>query len=231
MSGHSKWSTIKHKKAVRDHARGNLFTKAAKNIAVAVKKGNSPDPEANFSLRLAIDQARAINMPKDNIERAIEHGAGRAGGQELEELVLEAYGEGGVGVIIQVVADNRNRAVAEIKNILEKGGGRLVEPGSVMYQFDTVAWIEVTPILNDEDQLTLIDAGAFGFEQEEKAMVITCDPSSAQAVTAQLASMGYAPTTVTIGYTPKTQSTLQAGGVELVETLLAHDDVQGVYTT
>jgi len=137
MSGHSKWSTIKHKKAANDKVKGSVFTKMAKAITVAVKKGGGiGDPEMNFALRLTVDKARAVNMPKDNIERAIAKGMGKGEGEELVELLIEAFGPEGVMLMIEVVTDNRNRSVAELRNLIEKHGGRMGEPGSVAYAYE-----------------------------------------------------------------------------------------------
>lgn len=136
MSGHSKWSNIKNKKAANDAVRGSVFTKMAKAITMAVKKGGGVgDPDANFSLRLAVDKARAVNMPKENIERAIDHGLGK-GGEELTELLIEGFGPGGIAIIIEAVTDNRNRTIAELRSLMEKHGGRMGEPGCVIYMFD-----------------------------------------------------------------------------------------------
>lgn len=141
MSGHSKWSTIKHKKAVVDAKRGKTFTKVARMIMIAVKEGNSGDPATNPTLRLAIDKAREANMPNDNIRRAIDRGLGKGSEGKMEEIVYEGYGVGGVGVIVKVLTDNRNRTSAEIKNIFDKNGGSLGAPGSVAY----LKTIEPTP--------------------------------------------------------------------------------------
>ncbi len=136
MSGHSKWSNIKNKKAANDAVRGSVFTKMAKAITVAVKKGGGVgDPAMNFSLRLAVDKARAVSMPKENIDRAIEKGLGK-GGEELVELLIEGFGPGGFAVIIEAVTDSSNRTVAELRSLMEKHGGRMGEPGSVMYMFE-----------------------------------------------------------------------------------------------
>lgn len=137
MSGHSKWSTIKHKKAANDKAKGSVFTKMAKAITIAVKKGGGiGDINMNFALRLAVEKARGVNMPKENIDRAIAKGMGKGEGEELVELTIEAFGPEGVMVIAEVVTDNRNRVVAELRNLIEKQGGRMGEPGSVMYAFE-----------------------------------------------------------------------------------------------
>jgi len=134
VSGHSKWSTIKHKKALKDARRGQMFTKLARAITVAVQKGG-PDPEVNPTLRTAIEKAKQFSMPKDNIKRAIERGSGGAGGLKLEELRLEGYGPEGVAIVCEVLTDNRNRSVAEIRRIFSQYGGSLGEQGSAAYIF------------------------------------------------------------------------------------------------
>ena len=133
MSGHSKWSTIRHQKAIEDAKKGASFTKIAKKIHVAVKKGGSGDPNANPYLRTALDEARAVNMPGDNVKRAIEKAVGAAGGEGSEEIVYEAYGHGGVGILITAVTDNRNRTAGEINAILNRHEAKLGGPGSVSY--------------------------------------------------------------------------------------------------
>lgn len=136
MSGHSKWSNIKNKKAANDAAKGSVFTKMAKGITIAVKKGGGiGDPDKNFALRLAVDKARAVNMPKENIDRAIDKGLGREG-DELKELLIEGFGPGGFAVMIEAVTDSSNRTVAEIRCLMEKHGGRMGEPGCVAYMFE-----------------------------------------------------------------------------------------------
>jgi YebC/PmpR family DNA-binding regulatory protein len=136
MSGHSKWSTIKHKKAAQDSKRGKVFGQISRQIRVAVKEGGGGDPNQNPSLRLALEKARAANIPKENINRAIERGLGKtAGGAQLSEVVYEGYGPGGVGVMVWAITDNRNRTGAEIRNIFEKAGGSLGQPGSAAYMF------------------------------------------------------------------------------------------------
>ncbi|MGD8735331.1 MAG: YebC/PmpR family DNA-binding transcriptional regulator, partial [Anaerolineae bacterium] len=143
MSGHSKWSTIKRKKAAEDAKRGQVFTKLAKEIAIAAREG--ADPEMNYKLRLVIDKAKAANMPKDNIERAVRRGAGLEKGAELEEISYEGYGPHGVALIVQVVTDNRNRAVASIRRGFTKLGGSLGETGCVAWQFEIKGYLTLAP--------------------------------------------------------------------------------------
>ncbi|MEN8253673.1 MAG: YebC/PmpR family DNA-binding transcriptional regulator [Patescibacteria group bacterium] len=135
MSGHSKWSTIKHKKGITDAKRGKLFSQLAKNIRIATKEGGSGDPKINSSLRLAIDKARAANMPKENLQRAIDRGMGKGKGGQIQEILYEGFGPGGVAMLIVSLTDNKQRTSAEIKNILSKAGGSLGSPGSASYMF------------------------------------------------------------------------------------------------
>src|ERR671910_2395763 len=161
MSGHSKWSTIKRQKGATDAKRGQLFTKLAREITIAARQG-LPDPDSNTRLRLAVDRAKAANMPKDNIERAIQRAAGSGSGDQYEEVFYEGYGPGGGALMIQVQTDNRNRTVGEVRAVLTRAGGTLGESGSVGWMFDHVGLISL-PVDGDEaDEVALvaIDAGA-----------------------------------------------------------------------
>lgn len=232
MSGHSKWSNIKNKKAAIDSKRSGIFTKMAKAIAVAVKKGGGVgDPAMNFALRLAVDKARAVNMPKENIERAIEKGSGKFGGAEIEELVLEGYGPGGVALVIEAVTDSRNRTVAEIKNTLEKNGGRLGEPGSVLYQFERVGEITGQGELTDSHELDLIDKGMREFETEEGEFRIFAPLEKMKGIAEYLTAAGLSGIEMAIIYRPKaTVNNLNEAGFEkLLEALESNEDVQEVY--
>lgn len=155
MSGHSKWSTIKHKKAANDKVKGSVFTKMAKGITIAVKKGGGiGDIDKNFSLRLAVEKARSVNMPKENIERAIAKGMGQ-GGDELTSLLIEGFGPEGVPVIIEAVTDNSNRSVQELRQLMEKYGGVMVQPGGAMYMFEkkvSEGSIRYTPLMRTSVQ-------------------------------------------------------------------------------
>jgi len=173
MSGHSKWSQIKRQKAVTDQKRGAVFTKLGKIITIAAKEGGG-DLSANFKLRLAVDKAKAANMPKDNIDRAIKRGIGELAGGELHELIYEAFGPGGVALIIKTLTDNKNRTVAEIKHILGKHNGRLGEPGSSLWQFKEWGVIRLGKTGLDVDQVTLeaIELGAQDVIEEEDNILI-----------------------------------------------------------
>ncbi|MCB0032275.1 MAG: YebC/PmpR family DNA-binding transcriptional regulator, partial [Anaerolineales bacterium] len=151
MSGHSKWSTIKHKKAAADAKRGKLFTRVAKELTIAAKEGGG-DSATNPRLRLAIDKARAANMPKDNIERAIQRGTGEIEGLEYSEIMYEAYAPNGIGILIEVVTDNKNRSLADIRSALNKNGGSLASAGSVSWQFTRKGYVEVQGDV-DQDEL------------------------------------------------------------------------------
>lgn len=158
MSGHSKWSTIKHAKAIEDNKRSGVFTKIAKQIHIAVKKGGSGDINANPFLRTCVDDARAVNMPMDNIKRAIDKGLGVGGGESAEEVVYEAYGSFGVGILITAVTDNRNRTSGEIKSVLDKHEAKLGGPGSVSYMTSIVPLPTISLFGGDKDRvLKLLD--------------------------------------------------------------------------
>ncbi len=175
MSGHSKWSTIKHKKGAADAKRGQLFTKLSREITVAAREG-APDPEMNFRLRLAVDNAKAQNMPKDTIERAIAKGSGKgADGAALEELVYEAYGPGGTGFIIQTLTDNRNRAASGIRSKVTRGGGNLAANGAVSWNFEQkgLVTLEVAGADPEEVALEVMDIGAEDVDIDEDLVSIT----------------------------------------------------------
>ena len=166
MSGHSKWATTKHKKAATDSKRSSLFTKLAKIISIAARDGN--DPSMNFRLRMAIDKAKSLSMPKDNIERAIARGAGTGESKELEEIIYEGYGPEGIALIIEIVTDNRNRVAADIRHILTKYDGSLGASNSVLWQFQRKGVIYLkNENISEEQELQIIDAGAEDIEKQD----------------------------------------------------------------
>lgn len=231
MSGHSKWSTIKRKKEARDKQRGSVFTKMANMIVVAVKKGGSGDPERNFSLRLAIDKARMANMPSSNIKRAISRGEGASAGSFLDEIVLEGYGPSSVPVIVEVVTDNRNRTVAELKTIFDKAGGSLAEPGAVMYQFERVGRVGYKGKIDDELFLELIDLGASDLDQDAGDGAVYCSLDSVSKIAEALSKKGMVSVSVEMIY--KFRGDSQSGGdvrSKFLDQLREHDDVQGVFS-
>lgn len=235
MSGHSKWANIKHRKAAEDARRGKLFTKLAREITVAARDGGG-DPEYNFALRLAIDRARAANMPGDTIERAIKRGTGELEGGRFEEAIYEAYGPNGIALLIKVVTDNRNRTVAEMRRIFNRQGGSLGESGSVMWQFDRKGRIVVETDGTDPEEMTLlaIDAGAEDFEIDGDLLSIYTAPTDLEVVKHRLESGGAHIADAELTMVPKTMLELDAEQtlktLRLLEALEDLDDVQEVYT-
>lgn len=235
MSGHSKWSTIKRKKGAADAKRGQLFTKLAREITVAARSG-LPDPDANTRLRLAVDKARGENMPKDNIDRAIERAVGSGPGDSYDEVSYEGYGPGGTALMIQTLTDNRNRTVGEIRAALTRSGGSLGENGSVSWMFDQVGLIVMDANGSDPDELALvaIDAGADDVTVEDGGLEIYTQPQDLHRVQEELAKGGYTVESAELTMRPKTQiapeSDVAVKVIRLVEKLEDLDDVQTVYT-
>ena len=234
MSGHSKWATIHRKKGLLDAARGKVFQKLAKEIMVAAK-GGSPDPSLNAALRLAVDKAKAQNMPKDNIQKAIEKAAGGADGANYENVRYEGYGHGGVAFMVDCLTDNRNRTASMVRSSFTKAGGNLGTDGSVSYMFERRGSI-VIPGEYDEDtmMMTSLDAGALDFEKIEDNYVITTDQTSFTAVKDALEEAGVKEfLECQLTYIPNMEVELDDEGKEkvlkLVETLEDLDDVQDVY--
>ena len=186
MSGHSKWSKIKRQKGTADQKRGNLFTKLGNNITVAARSGGG-DPDMNFKLRLAMEKAKAANMPNDNMERAIKKGTGELSGEQLQEMVFEGYGPSGVALIMEAVASNRNRVTSAIRNILTKYGGKLGENGSVNWMFKRKGVIGVSTGGDKESiELKAIDAGANDISEEPEGIVIYTNPEELEQVKTKL---------------------------------------------
>ena len=237
MSGHSKWATIKRKKGAADAKRGQLFTKLTREIMVSAKDGGG-DPDANFRLRLAVQRARAENMPVENIQRAIARGAGTGGeASNYEEITYEGYGPNGVAMLVQALTDNRNRTVAEVRSIFTKMGGSLGEAGSVAWMFEPRGLILIEPKNGqDPDEITLaaIDAGAEDVSADEEHIEVVTAFESLKQVQDVLASQGYNITNAESTMLPKTHMALDEKGMEqalrLVERLEELDDVQTVYT-
>ena len=234
MSGHSKWSTIKRKRAATDAKRGQIFTKLAKEIAIAAREG--ADPEMNFRLRLVVDKAKGANMPKDNIERAIRRGAGLDKDTILEEITYEGYGPHGVALLIQVVTDNRNRAVADIRRWFNKLGGSLGESGCVAWQFEPKAYFTVQPDDLDEDQVfdIAVESGADDVNFGTDLVEIFAEPGDFQAVREGLLEKGLELDSSELTMMPKTTIALAEKptfqNMNLISTLEELDDVQQVYS-
>ena len=238
MSGHSHWAGIKQRKGVNDAKRAGVFTKMAKIVTIAAREGGSGNPDTNFRLRLAIDQARYANMPKDNIDRAIKRGTGELGdGVEIVEVLYEGYGPGNVAMLIKALTDNRNRTVSEIKSLFTKGGGKFVPAGSLGFLFQSVGEIIATlpsGIDQDASELAIIDAGAEDFEMLDRGTAaIYTSIESLQSVTEALHSDSFTIQESSLSYRPlqtadldeKTAAHYQA----FLEKIEDHDDVQAVY--
>lgn len=236
MSGHSKWSTIKRKKGANDAKRGAAFTRLARDIAIAARNGG--DPESNFALRLAIDKARASNMPKDNIERAIRRGTGEdKDGAQFEELRLEAYGPSGIALIVEAATDNRNRTLAEVKHALNKLGGSMAEPNAVIWQFSQKGFISAEKNELDFDELFMLaaEAGADDVEETEDGIVEIYSPLSAhQSVQIALLENGIKLEDVRLEWIASNPVSLEGEEamkvLRLIETLEDLDDTQQVYS-
>ncbi|MEY8382338.1 YebC/PmpR family DNA-binding transcriptional regulator [Christensenellaceae bacterium 44-20] len=236
MSGHSKWATIKRKKEKTDAARGKVFTKIVRELAVAVKEGGGPDPSMNPRLRDTIAKAKANNMPNDNIDRAIKKASGELGNINYENITYEGYGVGGVAVIIDVLTDNKNRTAAEIRHALSKNGGSLGTTGCVAWMFDAKGVITVEQsegVSEEELMMTALDAGAEDFNAEDGVYEILTDPADFSQVREALEAAGYAFLSAEMDKIAQTSVELTAEQQESVEAMLDmledNDDVQNVY--
>jgi YebC/PmpR family DNA-binding regulatory protein len=235
MSGHSKWASIKHKKAIVDSRRGQQFTKLARSITVAARDGGG-DPAANATLENAIRKAKEASMPKDNIERAIAKGAGGGEGEAsaLESVLYEGYGPGGVAVLVEAVTDNRNRTGADVRHAFSKFGGSLGEPGSVAYLFDKKGTIAIDATRHTEDELmAAVEAGAEDISADEGLWEVLAEPADYAAVLAALEAAGVAIESAEMGYRPSSLVPIdeaQASSLmRLIEALEDSDDVGEVH--
>lgn len=235
MSGHSKWSTIKRQKGANDAKRGAIFTKLSREIIQAAKQGGA-DPGMNFKLRLAIQRAKAQNMPNDNIDRAIAKGTGGGEGEQLDEIQYEGYGPGGTAIIVATLTDNRNRTVAEIRHQFSRGGGNLGENGSVAWQFEAKGLITIPTNGKDPDDLALlaIDAGAEDVDVQDDQVEVKTDPSSLEPVRKALESNGLEIENADFALVPKLTVELETKAahqvLRLIEALEDLEDVQRVYS-
>lgn len=235
MAGHSKWAQIKRKKAVADAKKGKLFTKLIREITVAARQGGG-NPDGNPRLRLAIDQARAANMPMENIERAIKKATGELEGSQYEEIIYEGYGPGGVAILIEVVTDNKNRTVSEIRHLFSRHGGRLAESGSVnwMFQRKGIITIEKSKINEDDLIMLALDAGADDVVTEIDYYEVQTSLENFEKVRRTLIEKGVEVESASLQYVP--QSLMKIDGkenettIKLLDVLEDHDDVQNVYT-
>lgn len=235
MSGHSKWANIQATKGVADKRRAAIFTKYARLITVATKEGGGPDPAKNFKLRVAIEKARGVNMPKENIERAIAKGAGSGGGDDVESVMYEAVGLGGrLALLIECATDNKNRSVGNVKTTLMKQGATMGALGSAAWMFERRGVLRVGTSVTEEQQLQLIDDGALDFIEEDGDTTIYTAPEKFWSVMQRLNEWGVGTTYSELDWVPKNpeqfneeeQSTIQ----RIVEALENTEDVESVYT-
>ncbi len=236
MSGHSKWSTIKHAKGIADAKRGALFTKFIKEISIAAKMGGG-DPDSNPRLRTAMLKAKAASMPKDNIERAIKKGTGELGAATYEELVYEGYAPGGVAVLVEVLTDNKNRAAANVRNIFNKNGGNLGTTGSTSRMFERKGVIELDAEKVSEDEVmeVALDAGADDIVNEDGVISVTTDPAAFNAVIEAIQAKEWETLSAGVNMVPFNYTAVDAEMgkkvMKLLDKLEEDDDVQNVYST
>jgi len=234
MSGHSKWATIKHKKGKTDAKRGKLFSKLSRAITVAAREGGG-DPNMNISLANAIEKAKAESMPKDNIERAVQRGAGGADGEAYERIMYEGYGPAGVAIIVDVLTDNKNRSAADVRNIFSKHGGQLAQPGAVAWVFERKGSIVVDGSKYGEDDImaAAIDAGADDVVQDGDEFQVLTDPADFAAVRAAVAAAGIEYEQAELTMIPKNTVKLEENDarktMKIVDALEDSDDVQEVF--
>ncbi len=234
MSGHSKWATIKHKKAATDAKRGRIFTRLIREITIAARIGGG-DPATNPRLRTAISAAKNENMPNDNIERALLRGTGQLEGEQYDEVTFEGYGPGGVGMLIQVVTTNRNRIVGEMRHLIAKNGGNMAEAGAVGWMFHRKGEVVVPKEAASEDKLMgiVLEAGADDMKDDGSSWYIVTPPEALDAVREALIKESITPASAEIGMVPQNYVKLTGAQAQqmlrLVEALEEHDDVQHVY--
>ncbi len=214
MSGHSKWAQIKRSKGTADIKRGAAFTKLGNAITITARQGGG-DPGANFKLRLAIEKARSANMPKENIERAIKRGIGGGEGAKIEEVIYEAYGPGGIALLIEVATDNRNRANADIKGVLNKFGGKMAAAGAVAYQFKQrgLLTVDIGDKTSEEAELAIIDAGAIDFEEQDGTILVYTEAKETEKTKEALGAAGLTVPEMSLSWEPVTTLTITDGKI------------------
>jgi len=235
MSGHSKWSSIKHQKGVTDARRGQLFTKLTREIIIATREGGN-NPDANFRLRLAVQKARDSNMPQDNIERAVKRGSGELEGVTLVDVILEGYGPGGTAILVKALSDNRNRTIQEVRNIFSRLGGSLGESGCVAWLFESKGVITIKTNNLDPDELALlaIDAGAEDVKVESDFVEVYTAPEELEAVRKALEQQNLELDNTELSMVPKTMIQLEEKAalqtLKMLDKLEEIDEVQNVYS-
>ena len=233
MSGHSHFSSIKHKKGIADAKRSNIFSKIAREITIAAKEGG--DPGANSKLRAVMDKAKSVNMPSDNVTRAIKRGTGEEKGQALEEILVEAYGPGGIAILIEGITDNKNRSMGEIRQILGKYGGKPVEGGAVRWLFERKGIVTATTTLSKEEaELAAIDAGAEDVEWDEEIIELQGSPMALEQLRTTAQEKGFTIESSSLGWIPKetieADEKAQRQAETLFEALDEQDDIQNIYS-
>ena len=234
MAGHSKWSNIRHRKGAQDSKRGKIFTKIIKEITVAARL-HGGDQESNPRLRKAVTNARSNNIPQDNIARAIKKGTGELEGVSYEEMLYEGYGPSGIAILIEVITDNKNRTVSELRHILNKNNGNLAEPGSVAWMFDRKGEILISDFSGDEEKLfdDIINSGADDIEKIENGYLVTTDQSELLKAKDALEKKGHNIKSADVIMVPKSTQEVneedQEKIIDLMETIDNHDDVNQVY--
>ncbi|MDO8472085.1 MAG: YebC/PmpR family DNA-binding transcriptional regulator [bacterium] len=234
MSGHSKWHSIKHKKAATDAKRGQSFTKLANIISAAARTGGG-DPNANLRLKIAIESARKDNLPKENIERAIKRGTGELGGAIIEEFTIEAFASGNIGLLIEVITDNRNRTLAEVRNIISKAGGRVADNGSVAHLFEQKGVIRAAlDTLTAEQEEAVIDSGALDYDLTDGTLTITATRNDLNVVKTAVEAVNINPETAQLEFVASVplpiEAEIETKLLNLLETLDNNDDVANVST-
>jgi YebC/PmpR family DNA-binding regulatory protein len=235
MSGHSKWATIKHKKAKEDSKRGKVFTKLVREITVAAREGG-PDPDGNARLRLILEKAKAVNMPADNVQRAIKKGSGELGGEAYIPHTYEGYGVHGTAVIIETLSDNKNRTVADLRHVFSRMGGNLAENGAVSWMFEHKGVVRGTTAKSEDDLLEkLLEVDIDDLSKQEDSVVITCPIPSLESVKKAAAAAGVTIEHAQIEWVAKNQLSIDDAAAEeqvfkMLEGLEDLDDVQNVYT-
>lgn len=235
MAGHSKWANIKHRKAAQDAKKGKAFTKVAKELTVAAKMGGA-DPEMNPRLRVALDKAKSVNLPKDNVERAIKKGTGEGNDAIFEDVVYEGYGPGGVAILVKALTDNKNRTVAEVRSTMSKKGGNMGEPGCVAWIFENKGLIEIKKDAIEEEELMdlALEAGADDVVDEGDVFQVVTEPSEYFAVKAVIEEKGLEMTFSEVSMKPKNSTPLSGEDIKklfnITDALEELDDVQEVFS-
>jgi YebC/PmpR family DNA-binding regulatory protein len=235
MSGHSKWHSIKHKKGAADAKRGRIFTRIIKELTVAARQGGG-DPDANPRLRTVIADAKAVNMPADNIKRAIRRGTGEEPGVSYEEAIYEGYGPGGAAILVETLTDNKNRTVGELRHLLSKHGGNLAEANSVAWMFDKKSLVLVTKEAAEEDKLmaAVLEAGADDMTDEGEVWEVTAPPEDHETVVEAVKGLGITPDRAQIAMVPQNYVKLEGAQarqmLKLMELLEDYDDTQRVWS-